>query len=66
MMASSSGEFLLSYDNTQEVRDMAHEFGLDFRPVQMKNTHHAEMTELLIGRNLDWLTPDARATRVRS
>jgi len=21
----------------------------------MKNTHHAEMTELLIGRNLNWL-----------
>jgi hypothetical protein len=21
----------------------------------MKNTHHAEMTELVIGRNLDWM-----------
>jgi len=23
--------------------------------VPIKNTHHAEKTELLIGRNLDWL-----------
>jgi DNA adenine methylase len=66
MMVSSSGDVLISYDNTQEVRDMGHEFGLDYRPVQMKSTHHAEITELPIGRNLDWLAPDGRATRVHS
>jgi len=27
----------------------------DEKPVAMKNTHHAEMDELLIGRNLDWV-----------
>ena len=25
------------------------------KAVPMKNTHHAEMAELLIGRNLDWV-----------
>jgi len=24
------------------------------KEIAMKNTHHAKMTELLIGRNLDW------------
>ena len=49
------GDFLISYDNTEEIADLAAEFGLDSRPVAMKNTHHAKMTELLIGRNLNWL-----------
>ncbi|MGD9874607.1 MAG: DNA adenine methylase [Kiritimatiellia bacterium] len=54
-MAAVSGSFLMSYDNDKEIRDMAGEFGFKCRPVRMKNTHHAEMTELLISRNLDWL-----------
>ena len=54
-MAAVSGSFLMSYDNDKEIQDMADEFGFECRPVRMKNTHHAEMTELLISRNLDWL-----------
>ncbi len=49
------GDFLMTYDNTQEIRQVAGESGLDTEAVTMKNTHHAKMTELLIGRNLDWL-----------
>ncbi len=54
-MAAISGSFLMSYDNDPEIQDMAREFGFDCQPVPMKNTHHAQMTELLISRNLDWL-----------
>ena len=54
-MAAVSGSFLMSYDNDKEIQDMAREFGFECRPVRMKNTHHAEMTELLISRDLDWL-----------
>ncbi len=54
-MAAISGNFLMSYDNEQEVRDLASEFGFDSKPIRMKNTHNAEMTELLIGRDLGWL-----------
>jgi DNA adenine methylase len=54
-MAAVSGSFLMSYDNDQKIRDMAREFGFECRPVCMKNTHHTEMTELLISRDLDWL-----------
>ncbi len=50
------GSFLMSYDNAIEVRNMAecHQFAM--QPISMKNTHHAEKTELLIGRNLSWLS----------
>ena len=49
------GDFLITYDNTPGVRQMADRYGLVTELVAMKNTHHAEMNELLIGRNLKWL-----------
>lgn len=49
------GDFLMSYDNTEEVRALATRFGFSSRPIAMKSTHHAKMTELLIGRDLSWL-----------
>jgi DNA adenine methylase len=55
-MAGVSGAFLMSYDNDNEIREMARDFGFQCRPVRMKNTHHAEMTELLISRDLEWLS----------
>ena len=45
----------MSYDNTAEIKALAERFGFQAKPVAMKSTHHAKMTELLIGRNLDWL-----------
>jgi DNA adenine methylase len=49
-----SGDFLMTYDNDRDVQELAHQHGFDTLPIPMKNTHHAEMTELLIGRNLEW------------
>ncbi len=49
-----AGDFLMTYDNTQEVIELAQQHGFDTQFVAMRNTHHAKMTELLIGRNLDW------------
>ena len=49
-----NGDFLMTYDNAGEVVDLAHRYGFDTHVVPMTNTHHATMTELLIGRNLDW------------
>lgn len=51
------GDFLMTYDNAEEVRALARQHNLDTRLIPMKNTHHAKMTELLIGRNLDWIAP---------
>jgi DNA adenine methylase len=49
------GDFLMTYDNTPEIDELAKWYGLDTVPVAMKNTHHAYMTELLIGRDLEWI-----------
>lgn len=49
-----AGDFLMTYDDAEGVRDLAHRHGFDTQLIAMKNTHHAEMTELLIGRDLEW------------
>ena len=49
------GDFLMTYDNNETVQKLAVQHGLDIRLIPMKNTHHAEKMELLIGRNLDWV-----------
>lgn len=50
-----AGDLLLTYDDAPDVRDLAERHGFAIVAVAMKNTHHAKMTELLIGRNLDWV-----------
>lgn len=54
-MKRCKGDFLMSYDNTPEIEKLAAKFGFETRPVAMKSTHHAKMTELLIGRDLGWM-----------
>ena len=54
LISKAAGEFLMTYDNDDAVRDLAKKYSLDCEPVAMKSTHHAEMKELLIGRNLRW------------
>lgn len=49
-----AGDFLMTYDDAEELHALADRYGFDTELVAMKNTHHAEMTELLIGKNLDW------------
>jgi len=48
-------DFVMTYDNAEEVIAMANKFSFDFKPIAMKNTHHAEMTELVIGKDLSWM-----------
>lgn len=54
-MAQVEGDFLMTYDNAKEVRDLARRYILEFKKVAMSNTHHATLNELLIGRDLTWL-----------
>ncbi len=48
------GDFLMTYDNCGPVLALAKKYGFDTQEVAMKNTHHAVMSELLIGRDLGW------------
>lgn len=54
-VATIQGDFLMTYDNDAEVLTMATERGFDTEVVPMKNTHHAKMLELLIGKDLEWV-----------
>lgn len=49
------GDFLMTYDEAEEVKGMARRHGFPMRSIPMKNTHHATMRELVIGRDLSWL-----------
>jgi DNA adenine methylase len=50
-----TGDFLMTYDNSQEVKNLAAKYSLQAKPIPMKNTHHAKMTELVIGKDLSWM-----------
>ena len=53
--ANIVGDFAMTYDNADEVIALAMTQDFQTKLIPMKSTHHAEMTELVIGRNLDWL-----------
>lgn len=54
-MSCARGDFLMTYDDVPEVHQLADQQQFQVKAVAMKNTHHAEMSELLIGRDLAWL-----------
>lgn len=49
------GDFLMTYDNAEEVKQMARHHGFQMRLIPMNNTHHVTMEELVIGRDLSWM-----------
>ena len=49
------GDFLMTYDNAEEVKIMARQHGFQMRLIPMNNTHHATMEELVIGKDLSWM-----------
>lgn len=49
------GDFLMTYDDAHEIRELVKEFGFEMALIPMKNTHHEVMRELLVGKNLSWL-----------
>lgn len=50
-----TGDFLMTYDDAFEVRELAASHGFDLEAITMKGTHLSERKELLIGRNLSWV-----------
>lgn len=52
--AKIKGDVLLTYDNAEEVIQLAARHGFSTRLISMMNTHHATMQELVISNNLAW------------
>lgn len=44
----------MTYSNNENMKSLAQKYHLTTKEIAMKNTHHAKMTELLIGRSLEW------------
>ena len=49
-LAQSEVDFLMTYDQSPEIIDLARRHGFHVERVNMKNTHHAQIWELLITR----------------
>lgn len=52
--AALRGDVLLTYDDAQEVRDLAAGAGLEIRELSLLTTHGSRGAELLLGRDLSW------------
>jgi DNA adenine methylase len=48
------GKFMLTYDDTEEIRGLAEKYNLDFRTIPMKTTHHIKKHEIIISDNFEW------------
>ena len=48
------GKFMLTYDDSSEIRLLAKKYNLQFRTIPMKTTLHIEKNELIISDNFEW------------
>jgi DNA adenine methylase len=48
------GKFMLTYDNTEEIRQLVESYSLSYKTIPMKTTHHLEKTEIIISDNFEW------------
>jgi DNA adenine methylase len=48
LLKNAAGNVMLTYDDAEEVRDLASAHGFFTKPIAMKNTHHNRMFELAI------------------
>ncbi|MBI2099411.1 DNA adenine methylase [Candidatus Uhrbacteria bacterium] len=54
--AEIKGKFMLTYDDSEKIRNLVHKYHLKYRMVPMKTTHHLEKREIIISDNFDWWT----------
>ncbi len=54
IVAKAKGDFLLTYDESDEIEDLAYSHNFEVERILMKTSHHLKKYEMLIGRNLNW------------
>lgn len=52
--AQLKGKFMLTYDDTIEIRQLADKYDLEYRTIPMKTTHHLKKNEIIISDNFNW------------
>lgn len=50
------GKYMLTYDDTPEIRTLADKYNLNYRTIPMKTTHHLEKNEIIIADSFNWWT----------
>ncbi|MCY7357729.1 MAG: DNA adenine methylase [Rudanella sp.] len=56
LTAKLTGKFMLTYDDTPEIRLLADKYALQYRTIPMKTTLHYEKNEIIISDNFSWWT----------
>lgn len=56
LTAQIQGKFMLTYDDTPDIRQLAKKYSLQYRTIPMKTTLHIEKKEILISDNFSWWT----------
>lgn len=52
--AQLKGKFMLTYDDTPDIRKLADKYHLPFKTIPMKTTLHYEKNEIIISDNFNW------------
>jgi DNA adenine methylase len=58
-----SGDVLMTYDDTREVRQWAKTYGFQVKTISMRTTHHKTKRELMISKEFGWLKSSLTKTR---
>ncbi len=56
LTAQLQGKFMLTYDDTPQIRELAKKYNLQYRTIPMKTTLHVEKNEIIISDNFSWWT----------
>ena len=56
LLSKAKGAVMMTYDDTSEIADLAKGFGFSLARIPMKNSHHAEMCELVITKGFNQLS----------
>ncbi|MCL1938808.1 MAG: DNA adenine methylase [Candidatus Azobacteroides sp.] len=59
LISKIEGKIMLTYDDTEEIRQLADKYKLSFRTIPMKTTHHLEKNEIIISDNFSWWTKNS-------
>ena len=55
LVKQMKGQYLMTYDNSDEVKKWAIEFGMEFLTIPMQTTHLITKEELLISNDFSWI-----------
>ena len=52
--AEIKGRYMMTYDDTEEIRSLIDKYRLKFKTIPMKTTHHIQKNEIIISDNFNW------------